>query len=103
MSEPRFGPYGLDAALEVTKQLQRMLHAEVLDIDTNRERTTVFLSVPAASVEKTTLMRRQEWVSFVNENVRRRKVFASGVLGRIALQREHLHDAVLVAEGWAGS
>ena len=99
MSERRFGPYGLDAALEVTKQLQQALRAEVVDVETDQHTTTVLLSVPASAVAKAILMRRREWITFVNENVRRRKAYASGVLSRVGAQREHLIDAVRAAEG----
>lgn len=88
MSGPRFGPYGLDAALEVTKQLQQILQAEVVDVDTDEQTTTVFLSIPASAVANMIHARRREWVAFVNENVRRRKAYASGVLSRIGVQRE---------------
>jgi hypothetical protein len=49
------------------------------------------------------LLRRQEWVSFVSDNVRRRKAYASAVLSRIGSQREHLDAARRVAEGARGA
>jgi hypothetical protein len=52
MSDRRFGRSGSDAALEVTKQLREVLHAEVLDVDTDHETTIVFLSVPKPAVAR---------------------------------------------------
>ena len=101
MSERRFGPYGLDAALEVTKQLQQILLAEVVDVETDEERTTIFLAVPAAAVARTIRLRRWEWVSFVNENIRRRKEVASRLIDLVAEQRRHLVDSYRVAGGVA--
>jgi hypothetical protein len=73
MSGPRLGPYGLDAALQITKQLQEALNADVTVVETDPRATTIHLSIPRRVVGDSGRRRGSDGVWFVNENVHRRK------------------------------
>ena len=90
---PQLGPHSLDAALEITRHLQRDLHAELTAVDSDPGTTTIYLSVPRVAVGEIIRKRRERWVSVVNQSVRRRRDFTSGVELRVSRQRAHLGES----------
>jgi hypothetical protein len=73
VTEVRLGRHSLDLALEVTKSLQRHANAQVLDVDSDARSTVILLEIPADGVSELHRLRVRGWISFVDENVRRRR------------------------------
>ena len=84
---PRFGRHGLDAALTVAKRLRSDLHADLMDVDTDGDATTLYLWIPREGVSALHHLRRQLWISFVERNVSRRRDMAAALRSRVTQQR----------------
>jgi hypothetical protein len=83
----RLGRHSLELALEVTKSLQRHANAQVLDVDSDGRSTVIFLEIPADGVSELRRLRRSSWISFVAENVRRRRAILTGIEQRVTRVR----------------
>lgn len=98
----QLGPHSLDAALLITKHLQRDLRAELTAVDSDPGATTIHLSVPRVAVRGLLRKRRERWASHVDESVRRRKAYTSGVELRVSRQRAHLGESRSLAAAVEG-